>query len=305
MLTGAFLLEFLTDGAVTALTGLSASPLRAPLPVAGAAVDHYVAPRLTAGLPLVLVHGFTPEGKDDPRAVGAAGLLARLGFDVVVPTVPGLAGGRLRPRDADAVVAAVAAAGAGPVRMVAVSVGAGPALLAAADPRVRDRIATMLVLGGYASALELLRFFLTGDYSFGTAHGHVNHDPALVRAFITANGELVDAPTRGALLAGDRQRVAAVLEAPPPDLRRLLDALSPAQVAPRVSARLVLVHGLDDRAVPYTESLRLAAARPQRTEVLLVGVVGHLEGPGGAVAWHRVADLLTLWGAVYRLFAAD
>jgi len=62
----------------------------------------------------------------------------------------------------------------------------------------------------------------------------------------------------------------------------LLARLSPERVARDIPARLVLVHGVDDPAVPYTESLRLAAARPQRTQLVLVHVLQHVE-PGERV----------------------
>jgi pimeloyl-ACP methyl ester carboxylesterase len=304
LLAGAFLAEFLGDGGATPLSGLTPVPERRPLPLAGVATDHYASPRLAGGRPLVLVHGFAPDGKDDPRVIRSAELLARAGFDVVVPTVSGLTAGRLRLADVDTVVAAVAAAGARAVRVVGVSVGAGPALLAAADPRVRDRVNTVLVLGGYASAVELLRFFLTGEYGYGGTRGHVEHDPDLVRAFIAANGELVDAATRRALTT-DRQRAAAFLDDLPADLRELLDALSPERVARDIRARLVLVHGRADRAVPYTESLRLAAARPERTTLVLVGVIDHVQGPGRSGARLRTEDLLALWGVVSRLLGEE
>jgi DMSO/TMAO reductase YedYZ molybdopterin-dependent catalytic subunit len=71
-------------------------------------------------------------------------------------------------------------------------------------------------------------------------------------------------------------------------VRALLERLSPERVAPDVRARLVLVHGLDDRAVPYTESLRLAAARPARTRVVLVRVLDHVE-PGRVGTWPGAA----------------
>ena len=96
----------------------------------------------------------------------AAALLARAGFDVAVPTIPGLTRGRLRPDDVEPVVATLAARAA-PTVIVSVSVGAGPALLAAAEPAVRERVRVVLSLGGYASATELLRFFLTGDFRWG------------------------------------------------------------------------------------------------------------------------------------------
>ena len=115
----------------------------------------------------------------------------------------------------------------------------------------------------------------------------------------------VTRPTRRALLAGDARCAAVFFDALPPDLHRLFDALSPERVARDIRAQLVLVHGRDDPAVPYTESLRLAAARPERTTVILVRVVDHLEGPGGPVVWRRFGDLLALWGVVYRLLAGD
>ncbi|HEV8643513.1 MAG TPA: alpha/beta fold hydrolase [Methylomirabilota bacterium] len=304
LVAGAFLVEFLTDGRPALLTHVTRQPRREPLPVAGVSADRYAAPALRAGVPLVLVHGFTPEGKDDPRAGQAARLLARAGFEVAVPSLPGLMRGRLRPKDVEPVVATIAAASARSARSVVVmgvSVGAGPALLAAADPRVRDRVATVVSLGGYASALELLRFFLTGGYAYDDVRGHVVHDPEVVRAFIAANADLIDEPTRRALSARDPARTAAFLRHPPPDLRGLLDALSPERVASDIRARLLLVHGREDRAVPYTETLRLAAARPLRTRVLLLGIVDHVEGPGSRLGWRQLGDLLALWTAVYGL----
>ena len=150
-------------------------------------------------LALVLVHGATAEGKDDPRARRAARLLARAGFDVTLPTIAGLTRGRLRPDDVKPVIAAVAAAER-PAVVVAVSVGSGPALLAAADPRVRDRVALVLTLGGYGSATELVRFYLTGDYEYGAIAGHRDHDPELVRAFVAANADIAADPATTSVL---------------------------------------------------------------------------------------------------------
>jgi pimeloyl-ACP methyl ester carboxylesterase len=303
LVAGGAMLELLGEGRRPLLSALAPEPRRETLRLPGVAADRYRAPRLGAAAPLLLVHGFTPEGKDDPRVRRAAGLLARAGFEVTVPTIPGLTQGRLRPADVEPVVssvAALAAASRRAVTVVSVSVGAGPALVAAADPRIRDHVGTILCVGGYASAVELLRFFLTGDYAWGEAAGHVDHDPRLVTAFVEANADLVDPATGRALAAGDRARIAAVLAAPPPALRRVLDALSPERVAGEIRAPLILVHGRGDRAVPFTESLRLAAARPERTSVVLVGVLGHVEQPAALGAAH-LGDLLALWVLMYRL----
>jgi len=300
----ATLTELLSQARLPILAMLTAEARRDAWPLPSVAADRYQAPGLLASVPLVLVHGFTPYGKEDARLRQAAAVLARAGFDVAVPTIPGLTRGRLRPLDAEPVVNAISAlAGerARSVAVVAISVGAGPGLLAAADPRVRDHVGIALTLGGYASAAELLRFFLTGDYAWGDARGHVDHDPQIVSTFILANADLVDEPTQQALLARrDPDRVAALLAVPPPGLRAVLDALSPERVAAEIRAPLVLVHGRGDQAVPYTESLRLAAARPTRTRVVLIGVMDHVEGPARVRVGH-VRDLLALWLVVYRL----
>ncbi len=296
-----FLAEFLTAGAAPLLSAVTPGPRRETLQVSDAVGDRYAAPALRAATPLVLLHGVTPAGKDDPRLAEAAALLARAGFSVLVPTVPGLTRGRLRPEDVMAVVATLTAATrARPAAVVGISVGAGPALIAAADPGVRDRVAIVVTLGGYASATELLRFFLTGDYAFGAVGGHVDHDPATVRAFLEANADLVDAASRARLVGGGRAAALQFLADLPPQIRSLLEGLSPERIAADIRAPVVLVHGRGDLAVPYTESLRLLAARPARTSLVVVGAVGHVEGGP------RRQDLLELgrvWTALFRLFA--
>ena len=301
LLAGAFLVEFLTRGRPV-LSMLTDPPTRRPLALPGTAADLYLHAGLDAGRPLVLAHGFAPEGKDDPRVRDAAGLLARAGFDVAVPTIPGLTRGRLGSEDVEPVVGALAARD-GRTVLIGVSVGAGPALLAAADPRVRERVSAVLSLGGYASAVEVLRFWLTGAYAYEGVRGRVEHDPELVRMFLRANADRLDPASRAALEAADREAAGRLLDAPPPDLQRYLDALSPIRVASGIGARLILVHGRADRAVPYTESLRLAAARPDRTTLVLVGLVEHVEGARGR-GWSDARDLFALWRVMYALLGA-
>jgi fermentation-respiration switch protein FrsA (DUF1100 family) len=87
----------------------------------------------------------------------------------------------------------------------------------------------------------------------------------------------------------------------PLETRQLLDLLSPVRHLGQGSARLLLVHGRDDPAIPFSESLRLAAAAPGRARLVLVGLIGHVEGQ--APAWHRLTDLLRLWSVSYELLA--
>lgn len=294
MVTTAFLAEFLSGGRYPVLSRLTAPPSRRQTTVEGVAIETFAARR---GRPaLVLVHGFAPEGNRDRRLQAAAALLARTGFAVIVPTIPGLTRARLRPTDVEPVVTALTIR-PGPVTLVAVSLGAGPALLAAVDPRARDRVATVVVLGGYASGRELVRYFLTGEYAFGDRRGRTIHDPALVRAFIEANADLLDGRLRRALEGGDPGAAEAALRV----LTPLLDSLSPERVASRIPGRLILIHGRGDLAVPYTETLRLAAARPRDTTAVVVGVIGHVSGADRAGVLVAAREMLALWGATYAI----
>jgi len=298
VVSAAFLAEFLTDGDLPALSRLTAAPL---VDAVDAGTDRYRPGGLAAGAPLVLVHGLTPEGKDDARLQRAARLLARAGFDVAVPTIPGLTRGRLRPEDARPVIAALAARPEG-ARLVSVSVGAAPAFLAAADPAVAARVRMLLALGAHASALELIRFHLTGAYAWGTVRGRAAGHPEVAHALIEANAELADPALRAALATGEAARVDAALATLPVSTRRLMEQLSPAETVARIRAPIVLVHGRDDAAVPYSESLRLAAARPAHTRVVLVGAIAHVEGV--AAGRGGAGDLLRLLGVVYGLVAS-
>jgi pimeloyl-ACP methyl ester carboxylesterase len=314
-----FLVEFLTEGTRPWLTAASRPPGREPLPLEGGGrADRWRPPGPGRRPAMVLVHGLTPDGKDDARLGWAAGLLAQAGLLVVVPDLPALRAQRLRPEDARVVRAALAAAAAEAdrVAILAVSVGIQPALAAAVEPAVAGRVRVVVSLGGYAEARELVRHFTT------TAR----LDPVLARGFLLSNLDLVQDPAERAAvqaaLAGqplspsagaearavlavlenrDPGRVDTLLAALPAETRALLDALSPVRHVGRLRGRLVLVHGRDDPAIPFTESRRLAAAAdPARARLVLVDLLAHVEGR--APAWQQARDFLRLWSVVYELF---
>ena len=58
----------------------------------------------------------------------------------------------------------------------------------------------------------------------------------------------------------ERDRVADLLASLSPQIRESLRRLSPATIAGRVRARLLIAHGRDDDSIPYTESAKLARA---------------------------------------------
>src|SRR2546427_11852075 len=161
MTSAAFLAEFLSAGRWRPLSVITpeVSVWSLPVSAAGRSVptDLYLRPRFVRAPGLVLVHGLSPRGKDDPRLSEAASLLARAGWAVAVPTVEGLTMLRLRPDDAEAVGAAtrtLAQAGHAPVAVLGGSLGRSPALLAAADPGVAASVAAGLAFGGASPRRE-------------------------------------------------------------------------------------------------------------------------------------------------------
>jgi fermentation-respiration switch protein FrsA (DUF1100 family) len=330
-----FLVEFLTEGQHPWLSRVTSPPVGEPLTGPGTAEVDLWRPggrELGPRPGLILVHGLTPEGKRDSRLAWTADRLARAGFLVAVPELPALRAQHLRPDDAGVIGTTLERLTAhphvrrGPVTIISVSVGLGPVALALDAPPVAERVRLLLALGGYGEARELVRYFTTGAYAFGESTGRAAVDPALAASFLSRNPDLVPDPRDRAILmdvlAGspapgepgpggrailallqnrDPGHVDVLLDALPLETRQLLDTLSPARHLARGPARLLLVHGRDDPAIPFSESGRLAAATPGRSRLVLVGLIGHVEGQ--APAWHRLTDLLRLWSVCYELLA--
>ncbi len=290
---------------------------------------------------LVLVPGVAEAGKDDPRLVAFATSLARAGFAVLVPDLVGLRRLQVRSENIREVADAFAWLAAqeelvpdGRAGMAAFSYAAGPALLAALQEPIREKVRFILAVGGYHDMQRVLTFFTTGFYrKDGRWHYLKPHDYgkwAFVASNIDRLGDAEDrllfrrmalrkladpaAPTDdlAALLGAegralydfvdnrDPERVPQLLSALPAIIREDVAALNPAgRDLSRLAARLILVHGLEDRMIPYTESVALAeAVPPGRAWLFLVHGLDHVD-----VA-PELPDRWRLWRAIAVLLAA-
>jgi len=155
----------------------------------------------------------------------------------------------------------------------------------------------VLVLGGYGSAEELVRFFLTGEYGYRGVGDRREHDREIVRMFVTANADLLDAGSAALIdRVGDPEVGRRIATAPA--AQEMLRALSPVNVLRALHARLLIVHGRDDPVVPFTESARLAdAANPGTATLVVLDSLGHIGGDQGP-DWRA---LTRLWAVAYRL----
>ena len=259
---------------------------------------------------IVVVPGAVPLGKDDPRLVAFASTLARAGFAVLAPDLPGFRALRIRPSDTREIADAFAylssrpeLAPGGRAGMFAFSYSVGPALLAALEDDIRDRVRYLVGVGGYHDLQRAMRFFTTGWFVHeGRWHRLTPDDSGrMVLAYSSldylAEGQAGTAPDRelfdrmvelrsrdpaadltplAAQLSipaqavyalgvnGDPARFAELFSCLPAAMRADLDQLNLARHDLKpLRARLMLVHGRNDNLIPYPESLALAAAVQQ------------------------------------------
>jgi pimeloyl-ACP methyl ester carboxylesterase len=115
---------------------------------------------------LVFVNGATPRGRYHPDVRRLAQGLARAGFLVLVPDLPGLARGEITLQTRAAAIAVARVATERPdargVGLLGVSVGATLALLAAEDPALSDRITIVAGTAPYTDLANAVRIATTG-----------------------------------------------------------------------------------------------------------------------------------------------
>lgn len=288
-----------------------------------------------AGAGLVLVPGAAREGKDDPRLVALAQSLARARFLVLVPDMPNLRAQEIASTDRQPIVDAarfllderkVPRVGA-----AAISYAGIPALLAALDEPRLDFVAT---IGAPYDLTAVITFFTTGQFRASPGQPWQRATPNAYGkwVFVKSNARRLDDSGDRALLAAiaerkmaddaapvaeltgklgpqgravmallgndDPDKVPALIKALPPAIRAEIAALDPAtRDLSHLHARLFLIHGRDDRIIPWTESAALARMAP-RAELTLLDNLSHADLRPG-----QMADAIALWRAVTHLLA--
>ncbi len=324
------------------LKAATPAPSRTPVAyqIAGRAHDgDLYRPGEAARAAIVLVPGVAEAGKDDRRLVAFAKTLARARFLVLVPDVGALRALKVRAGDAreiaDAVAYLAVARGPenqGPIGIAAISYAVGPALIAALEPDLRERLDFFVGIGGYHDIEAVVTFFTTGYYrdAPGGAWRHRAPNDYGKWVFVKSNLDLLrDAADRAALGEMARRKLirrdadvgdlTARLGAEGRAVLALLENTDPARVAGLIAglpdgiraeiaaldlaardlgalgARLILVHGVEDDIIPASESRALAAAAGGRADLFLVDGFGHVGAEPGAFG------KFALWRAVYRL----
>lgn len=296
----------------------------------GGVTGHLYSPASPAP-PILLIPGAATRGKDDPRAVRLARSLARAHRTVFVPDLT-LYERRLVEEDLDRIVRAALSLGSHPatkgdVLLLGISYGGSYALLAAADQRLRGRLAQVATFGAYWDLVGVIQAVTTGTSLVGDARipweGHPMARTILEQAILRLVSPEVRGPLGNALADGDPSglppearalfdllrnedpdRARELAEALPSELARFLADFSPSSVGERVEAPVVAMHSTDDPAVPYGELVRLRRALPA-ARIVTVSSFRHVDpstsGGGGSV----VSDAWDAWRFTSWILAAQ
>ena len=207
---------------------------------------------------IVFVNGATRAGRFHPKVRRLAQGLARAGYLVAVPDLPGLRLGEITPATTHALVrCALAVAGRRRVSFYGVSVGATLALLATGSPALAGRVRAVGGEAPWADLEKVIRLATTGYYE-----GMPYHADPYVRLAITRS--LAAGLPRGR----NRTRLLAILDAEPDDDPR---PLLPLRRVPRPHALVALLLNRDPRRfavlyarLPRRVRVRVAALSPLR-----------------------------------------
>jgi X-Pro dipeptidyl-peptidase (S15 family) len=293
--------------------------VRGPLAFDGVEGDVYRPPGAAPGV--VLIPGAARLGKDDPRVVRLARAIARAGRVVFVPRMA-LAERRFVESDLEALVAAVdglhrAPFVEGTVSMFGISYGGSFGLVAAADPRIRDRLAVVAVFGAYFDLVGVLQAVTTGVSLVDGRRVPWNGPPEARAILEEAAPDLAPRAWRPGLAKAlserdpsgltpdgralyellvnrDPERTRDLASRMSPEARSLLRTFSPASVISELRAPVIAMHSLDDPAVPFAEAIRLSRALPE-AELVVVRGFRHVDFSSAGGAGRALRDLLSAW----------
>ena len=237
---------------------------------------------------VLVLHGVTPRGVDDPRMALLADSLAAAGFEVIAPEFVGLSRAELTPATVGEIREVIA--GLGPdVRVLAPSFAAGLCLRAVAEGA---EVRSVCAIGGYSDVRASLGRLLSRDvdaYARVAVVLNLGHlDPVECEALrVWLYDDSVRPVERrfpavhARLPPGARERVDGIVDGSWPDLVQwfdpipdVVDAIDVASVAAQIRVPVVLIHGATDRVIPPAESIQLAARLP-RAHLCVTELLSH------------------------------
>jgi len=268
---------------------------------------------------IVLILGVAEQGKDDSRLIAFATTLARSRFIVLVPDIPNLRNLKIRAEDSRTIkdaftylISLPEFPTQGHAGIGAFSYAVGPAVLAALDPQIREKVNFVLSVGGYYDVEQVITFFTTGYFQNDNEWQYLEPNEYGKWVFVLSNVERLSNPVDKKIFLKIAQRkinnpntsiddliinltteansilvllqnqnhnhASNLITDMPKAIRADLDALNLSNKdLTKLRAKLILLHGTDDDIIPYTESIALAkAVAIGQSEVFLIDGLAHV-----------------------------
>ncbi|MEO6965514.1 MAG: alpha/beta hydrolase [Acidobacteriaceae bacterium] len=278
---------------------------------------------------VVLVHGLNHQGIDEIKMRHYATWEASCGLRVLTPDIPPLRAYQIESSSIDFIGESArwfAQQTGHPITLMGVSFAGGMSLMAAAKPAFAPSVKMVFIVGAYNDLSRLANFYATGmDVRTDGSVEKIEPNPFGVQLleytdlalFIPAEDRSALEPVLGAVLFDEHSLVPKMVSALTPaqqaELKYLLDAVpnktklqeiaqhdaaEMASVSPHghlagLTAKVFLLHGLDDDYVPSAEAEWNAKELPPGTlqDMLISPVVSHITLGGKA---HILLDKLRL-----------
>lgn len=252
-----------------------------------------------AGVLLLLGAGELPR---EDLGVRFAQALARSGVVVMLPESTGLVNEQMSRAEIDGLVQSYdlldSQSDVDPARtgIIGLSAAGGLAIVAAAQPALRDRVRVVTSLGGYYDASALVVDVASRSIDVDGQIRPWEPEQRTIDVIHNALGS-DDLP------AGvSREQAQAQVQSLPPAARQRLADISPSTYLSEVRAHLYLLHDTDDTFIPFTQTRALARAAPpgvvQRDTEF--SIFAHVV-PDRPVAWQTF--LPDLWALYWDMHA--
>lgn len=290
---------------------------------------------------IVLVHGLVDTGKDDPRLIHLAKSLSRAGWVTLVPDFEGMRAFKIRLTDIDEIVDSFLylfsheRVKKDKVGILGFSYGAGPTILSAIDHRIRERVSFIVSFGGYYDIRNLIRFVTTGTHDYKEEKYFLMPMDYAKWAFLQSNLDFIKNENDRRLLKiilekkteregadlktlsdslgpegravfnlitnKDPHKVDSLISELRPELKDMMDRLSIKGKIGNIRAQIFLVHGRDDDAIPFTESLKMAddMKDKKRLHLYILKIFVHVD-PLGRKTLAYVPSVFKFYSLVYN-----
>lgn len=345
MHTGLFVLQVL-DSPIKPQPWFTADPLRQeisyPSPNGEGRADIYRIPDDRKRASVLIFLGANAAGRDDPDVINLGEALARAGFVVMFHWSPTMGQRQnIDPGEIENLVFAFQYLKArnfvdpNRIGMGGFSVGGSFAMVAAADPRIRDDVVFLNSFGAYYDARDLFLQVASHSTFFDGKQESWEVDPLTWQIFANELIESLDDADERELfsrhfLRGEEvseeklegvskqaQVVRRLLEGPtleearllfqelPADFRQEMAYISPSEHISDIKARLLIMHDQGDLLIPVAESRRLAQAMAGHSDFRYTETefFEHVRPGSDGDIWGLIREAFKLYRHLYSIIS--